>query len=63
VTQKLTVSLCEFQDGTFELYIIDGNTREEIQIEGRRTFTDQQREMLLRLMPPCVWTTYERPAA
>lgn len=56
---KLKISLCEFQDGTFELYLIDGDTREEIQIEGRRTFTEQQREMIARLMPGCVWTTYE----
>jgi hypothetical protein len=61
-TQRIRLSLCEFQDGTFELYIIDPSTREEIQIGGRRVFTDAQREMLFRLMPPCVFTTYEREA-
>lgn len=61
-TQKITLSLCEFQDGTFELYIKDPSTHEEIQIEGRRVFTDAQRDMIARLMPGCVWTTYEREA-
>jgi hypothetical protein len=58
--EKLKISLCEFQDGTFELYIIDGNTGEEVQIDGKRTFTDKQRALFERLMPPCVFTTYER---
>lgn len=59
-TQRIRVSLCEFQEGTFELYIIDPDTSEEVQISGERKFTDPQRAVLERLMPPCVWTTYQR---
>jgi hypothetical protein len=60
--QRIRLSLCEFQDGTFELYIIDPATSEEVQIDGRREFSPPQRALLERLMPPCVWTTYEREA-
>jgi hypothetical protein len=60
--QRIKLSLCEFQDGTFELYIIDPATGEEVQIDGNRRFTDEQRAMFDRLMPACVFTTYEREA-
>lgn len=58
--QRVTLSLCEFQDGTFELYIIDPKTRQEIQITGARAFTAHERDMIARLMPGCVFTTYEQ---
>lgn len=61
--QGVTLSLCRFVDGTFELYIIDPATKQEVQIEGRRVFTDEESALLDRLMPACVWTTYERTAS
>lgn len=61
--QLIKLSLCEFQDGTFELYVIDPSTHEEVQINGRQSFTEKQRDILFRLMPPCVFTTYERSVA
>ena len=63
MTQKLKVSLCEFKDGTFELYLIDPSTGEEVTITGTRKFTALERTFLERLMPPCVFTTYERSDA
>lgn len=57
---KLKISLCEFADGTFELYVIDDDTGDEVTISGARKFTDKEREILDRLMPSCVFTVYQQ---
>ena len=59
-TQTVKLSMCAFQNGTFDLFIIDGNTREEICITGERKFTEVEHDFFLRLMPACVFTSYSR---
>lgn len=56
---RLKVSMCAFQNGEFSLYLIDADTNKEIQIEGKRTFTEEEHEFFNKLMPACVFTTYE----
>lgn len=58
--QNIKLSMCAFQNGTFDLFIIDGNTGEEICITGERKFTEVEHEFFLRLMPACVFTSYSR---
>jgi hypothetical protein len=60
VNAKLKISLCEFQDGTFEIYVIDRETGEEVCVRGVQKFTDKERAILERLMPPCVFTNYDQ---
>lgn len=56
--QQIKLSLCEFQDGTFELYIEDVQGGGRIQLDGVSKLTPHQREVLERLMPSCVMTRY-----
>ena len=45
--QKITLSMCTYNDGKFELFIIDPQTGEEVCIDGERKFTDAEHDLSL----------------
>ncbi|AGS80900.1 hypothetical protein [Caulobacter phage Cr30] len=50
-----------FQDQTFELYIKDSETGREVQLYGSTKHLDnEEKDILDRLMPGCVFTKYEQ---
>lgn len=57
---QIKLSMCSFQNGSFDLFITDAQTGEEVCITGDRTFTDEEHEFFCRLMPSCVFTTYNQ---
>lgn len=58
--QKITLSVCAFQNGGFDVIIQDPTTGEEVTLSGEQKLDDQQFAMIDRLAPACVFTTYER---
>lgn len=56
----IELSLCRYVNGEFDLFIVDKETRQEVAISGTRKFTEAEVEMLDRLMPGCVFTSYRQ---
>ena len=57
---KLSISVCTYKSGDFEVLIRDPETGEEVQLNGNQKLDDKKLELITRLAPACVWTTYER---
>lgn len=57
------MSMCEFQDGTYEFYLQDRETGEEVCLSGNRKLTDEERRVLEKIAPPCVFARYTREKA
>ena len=55
---RLTISVCTYQSGDFDLMLIDKETGEEVCFSGNQKITDEQLDIVERLAPACVWTTY-----
>ena len=55
---RMTISVCPFQDGTFDVIIQDPDTFEEVTLSGQQKLSDEEMELLTRLAPSCIWTTY-----
>lgn len=55
---RLTISVCTYQSGDFDVMLIDKETKEEVCFSGNQKITDKQLDIVNRLAPACVWTTY-----
>lgn len=55
---RLTISVCTFQSGDFDVMLIDEETGEQVCFSGNQKITDEQLDIVNRLAPACVWTTY-----
>ena len=55
---RLTISVCTYQSGDFDVMLIDEETKEEVCFSGNQKITDEQLDIVNRLAPACVWTTY-----
>jgi len=58
MTPRLKISVCTFQGGDFDVMLIDKETGEEVCFSGNQKITDEQLDIVNRLAPACVWTTY-----
>lgn len=54
----LSISVCSYQNGDFDVILQDGNTGEEVTLSGHQTLTNDQLELTYRLAPACVMTRY-----
>lgn len=54
------MSICTYNDGLFEVMIVDEETRQEIRLEGNRKLTDEEFDLIQKVAPACVWTPYQQ---
>lgn len=54
------MSICTYEDGLFQVMVIDDETGDEIQLEGTMDLTSEEFDMVTKLFPPCVWTQYQQ---
>lgn len=59
-TQRLRISVCTYNNGTFDVIVGDPDTDEEVTLSGNQRVTDEEFELLDRLAPACVFTDYAR---
>ncbi len=57
---KITISVCTYQNSDFDVIIQDPDTGEEVTLSGVQKISDEEHEVLNKLAPACVFTTYER---
>jgi hypothetical protein len=60
VATEINLSLYTYQNGTFDVMVVDKATGEELRFSGEKKLTDQELEMVNRIAPACVWTGYVR---
>ena len=56
---KIKLSFCTFQGGGFEVLVVDADTGEEVTLSGDAKVPIEDFEILDRIAPACVFTTYE----
>jgi len=56
--KRIKMSICTYQDGLFQVMIVDEATGKEIHLEGHRELTRDEFEFVNDIAPACVWTTY-----
>lgn len=57
---EIDISICLFQNGTFDVIFRDRSTHDEITLSGSHKLTDEQKEFAYRVAPACVYTKYLR---
>jgi hypothetical protein len=55
----LKISVCTYNDGQFDVMIRDGDTGEELILSGNQKVDEESFELISKLAPACVWTSYE----
>lgn len=58
MAKTIKLSLCTFQNGTFDFMVMDAETGEEICFSGKKKLTDKELDLINGIAPACVWTTY-----
>jgi hypothetical protein len=56
----LTISVCTYQNGQFDVILRDKAAGKEITFSGERKVSSEDHEFLNRIAPACVWTDYQR---
>lgn len=56
---QLKISVCTYNDGQFDVMIKDGETHQELVFSGNQKVDEEGLELLNKLVPACVWTSYE----
>lgn len=56
----LTMSICTFNNGTFDVIFRDKATGEEVTFSGKQEVKGKQFDFINRIAPACVWTDYQR---
>lgn len=57
---EISMSFCTYQGGGFDVMVKDKATGEEVCFSGEQKLTEQELEMVNRIAPACVWTSYAR---
>ena len=57
---KIRISICTFQNGSFDVMFRDVATGREITFTGQRKLNEEEFEFADEIAPACVWTEYER---
>ena len=60
MTKVIEISICPFNNGTFDVMFRDKATGKELVFSGTRKLTDEELGFVAEIAPPCVWTEYER---
>jgi hypothetical protein len=60
--QKLSISVCTFQNGSFDVILSDPDTGEEVTLSGEQKLDEEQFNFVNDKAPACVMTTYTREA-
>ena len=55
---RMTISVCPFVGGAFDVIIKDTDTGDEVTLSGHQELTHEELELLTKLAPSCVWTKY-----
>ncbi len=55
---RMTISVCPFNSGDFDVIIKDSDTGEEVTLSGHQELNREELEVLTNLAPACVWTKY-----
>ena len=58
MTLNLKISVCPFQDGHFDVMLIDADTGEKVTLSGSQKLNDEELAIVTKLAPSCVWTIY-----
>ena len=56
---NLKISVCPFQNGDFDVTLIDADTGEQVTLSGNQKLSDADFAVIEKLAPPCVYTTYQ----
>lgn len=56
---KIKLSVCTFENGDFDVIIIDAETHEEVTLSGNQKLNEDDSEIVNKLAPACVYTTYK----
>ena len=59
-TDRLSLSVCTYAGGAFDVIIRDPDTLEELTFSGERALLDDEFEFINRVAPACVFTRYVR---
>ena len=55
---RMTMSVCPFNSGDFDVIIKDPDTDEEVILSGHQELSHEELEVLTKLAPACIWTKY-----
>ena len=58
--QAIEMSVCTYNDGTFDVILRDADTKEEVTLSGKQQLTPEEQELVCDLAPPCVYSRYAR---
>ena len=59
MTQRLSISVCTYQNGDFEVILQDPDTHEEITLSGNQKVEGDDFDLIQKLAPACVFTRYK----
>lgn len=54
----MKISVCPYVNGDFEVMIIDDETGYEVCLSGSQEISSEDLDILTKLAPACVWTSY-----
>ena len=57
---KISMSICTYQSGDFDVMIRDQETGHEVTLSGNQKVEDEDFELINAIAPACVWTKYTR---
>lgn len=60
IKQRVSISVCTYQNGDFDVIIEDPDTGREVTLSGIQKMDDHDLLLLNDVAPACVMTTYER---
>ncbi len=60
MSKEIAISICTFNDGTFDVMIQDPETSREITLSGAQEINQEDHSFILEIAPACVWTKYSR---
>jgi hypothetical protein len=60
MSKELSISVCTYKDGTFEVILKDSVTLEEVTLSGKQDVSDDELDFLNGRAPACVFTRYIR---
>lgn len=58
MTTRMSISVCPFVGGDFDVIIRDDDTGREVTLTGQHRLMDEEFEVVNKLAPSCVFTTY-----
>lgn len=60
MSDKISISICTFQSGDFDVMIRDVETGHEVTLSGNQKVEGGDFEFITDIAPACVWTRWTR---